>query len=414
MSGACRRYHTRVVWVHGREMVHTGKVGGGVSCAGGLTRLLNAVRKARGATPHTTERSSSEASRSTKDTPSEVRASAPTPHVMEVARDQLRQDAGKAASDARVYPDTCEGKHGSRASIRRKRKRRRKRKPLGPNPNCDAALDDGDDESPKLEGRARLTESGAGSAIHTAMDMVESCPEAAVCDAPELTHSSLVVPALAAHADGGSRAKESQGPEAGDTRRWDVNWLFCGDGRTRNGAAFKRGVVYFSHYVNVRTWGDFAPIFWDNGIFVDLPADGTCFYAQYRGTHMSLLDRKQCIVPAVPKSPGKALDQLDVRRHYEEQLCDWMSNHPGWMLKMYCNGARTLEVGHRKAQVEDWKTMTATHKLGCALSCVIDALHLLRGKDIASKAVQYARCLDTRSEGFESSSRHWIWFEGNL
>ena len=325
-----------------------------VSSAGAITRLLHAVRRAReqtpddahapatnarpcATTPHETEAAATDAQardlppNDADAPPNNARASSTPPEDTEAAvidahaRELQPNDETTTASDAKARAtlpgDVAEGERvpegedDREATARRSRKRRRRRRPPRRSSTLETTRYDGGGASPRLRSRTRLAESGTGSAIHPGMDVVESCPEAAGGAAPELPPPSLEVPVGVATANEECLTVEALEPYVGHVRRWDVNWLLCGDGRTLQGAAFKRGVVYFTHFVNVRAWGDFSPIFWDNGIFVDLPARGTCFNAQYRGPHMSLLDTLQCVIPPVHKQPGVAPTSKDVRRH---------------------------------------------------------------------------------------------------
>ena len=82
-----------------------------------------------------------------------------------------------------------------------------------------------------------------------------------------------------------------------------------------------------------------------------------------------------------------------------------MSDHPGWLLKVFCNGARTMESVAQKLRVDSWTTLSFPHKFGCAISATIDAIHLLRGYQYARKALPSAQSIAPRCDRFETASQ---------
>ena len=176
----------------------------------------------------------------------------------------------------------------------------------------------------------------------------------------------------------------------------------------RQGAAFTRGVVNLCNLVNIRSWGDFSLILWVNRIFVVLPVDGASFIAQSRGPFLSLADLLTCLAPRVPR-PASA----EIRRHYEYHFCERMITLPGWMLKLFCNGARNMRTGLRKYRVMLWPSLIFSYSDGCALSSVLDTMHIRRGLETAKRALKSADKLSTRCDGFGPASRLLELVRGN-
>ena len=186
-----------------------------------------------------------------------------------------------------------------------------------------------------------------------------------------------------------------------EDERYFVNWVICGDGNTRHGLLFERGIVYANDILRIKSWDSFWPLAWDEDIFIGLPPEGCRFQATWRGENLSVMESTSL---DVPRCPAHSSSDDDVRKHYEQHVCRWLGEHPGWVLKLSRNGARHSNSFQKDQYIEHWRVVTYCGVHDCAVAATIDAVHLVSGIDRALDAIRIAGNSPKRSNRFETVS----------